>query len=118
MPIKIQAKNNMMGCYDGDIIVYGTIYADKSPAIIMRTPSGEPLAKATTNVNELVALPDDHVVIKDYSENVGVLRTMTENGIVKITGDVVELDYETVQVALITNSIISEEVADAKRRAA
>ena len=118
MPVKISEEKNLMNYYDGDIMVHGTIYADKSPAIVMRTPDGEPIAKATTNVNELVALPDNCVVIKDYSENVGVLRTMTRNGIVRLTGKVVKLDYEVVNVALIINSSILKEVADAKRRAA
>jgi len=46
---------------------------------------GSPVAKATVNLAD-VPLPDNHVLIKDWSENEGMLNCLEENGIVKSTG--------------------------------
>lgn len=47
--------------------------------------SGLPVCIATVNVPE-TELQDDEVIIKDYSENQGVLKVLEDAGIVKMTG--------------------------------
>jgi len=43
--------------------------------------TSEPVARATTNLPD-VHLGDDEVIIKDYSENVGMLAALTKAGVV------------------------------------
>ena len=68
-----------------DIVVSGTVYHDFSPAIVFRTEDGEPIAKATSNFNasNIEPLPENHIAIKDYSENEGVLDTLINGKIIQ-----------------------------------
>lgn len=53
---------------------------------------GEPMATATVNMPQ-VALENNEVIIKDYSENEGMLETLVKAGIVEDTGKVVESGF-------------------------
>lgn len=46
---------------------------------------GEPVAAATVNLAES-QIEDDEVIIKDWSENEGMLKCLEEAGVVKFTG--------------------------------
>jgi hypothetical protein len=96
----------------GQVEVIGTIYQDKSPAIIIRMPNGEPGAKATINVNDKVALPNNAVVIKDYSENEGMLDTLLAGKVIALQGSTVDFS----PIAYIIHDNILQEIADAKER--
>jgi hypothetical protein len=70
-------------------------YANKRVAIrLMDANPEEPgvVAVATVNVPDR-RLKDDEVIIKDYSENMGVLQALVEAGIVKDTGRTVQLGF-------------------------
>lgn len=53
--------------------------------IVLICEDGEPYATATMNVPE-VNLAENEVLIKNYSENRGVLEALTEAGIIENTG--------------------------------
>ena len=53
---------------------------------------GEPMATATVNM-PCCELESDEVVIKDYSENEGMLDTLVKAGIVKYTGKTVSSGF-------------------------
>lgn len=58
---------------------------------------GSPIAKATVNLPDVEMAPDE-VAIKDYAENEGMLRALTDAGIVEPTSRVVVTGYVTVPV--------------------
>ena len=43
---------------------------------------GEPIATATVNIVEVEDLPDDEVFIKDYSENMGMVKALIDADII------------------------------------
>lgn len=50
-----------------------------------------PVAKATINIPEV--LKNDEVIIKDYSENTGVLDALTQAKFLTTTGRIVKVGY-------------------------
>ena len=58
---------------------------------------GEPVATCTVNIPE-EPLADGEVLIKDYSENVGMAEFLEREGVVKKTGRVVASGYVTIPV--------------------
>lgn len=58
---------------------------------------GEIYTKATLNL-PYVNLNDDEVVIKNYSENVGLDDALIENNLTEDTGKTVEINYITVPI--------------------
>ncbi len=56
------------------------------------------MATASLNV-PAVELPDNHVVIKDYSENTGMLDALVKAGVVRSTGVRVNVGHVTAPVA-------------------
>ena len=50
-------------------------------ALLLQSATGEPYGKATANVE--FQLPDPLVVVKDYSENEGMLDALVEAGVVQ-----------------------------------
>lgn len=61
--------------------------------LLVDAETGEPIAKATLNPWEDVVLAADEIVVKDYSENEGMLEALTAAGIVEQTGRCVPLPY-------------------------
>lgn len=117
MSVTIKSK---MKYHKDDIVVHGTIYHDQSPALILTTVDGEPLGKASINFTEQdgVNLSDMAVVIKDYSENEGVLQTLIEGGIIELNGTVIRLPHDWAHIANIVHFDIIDEVLAAKKRVA
>jgi hypothetical protein len=67
-----------------EVSVELTKYANGRNAIVLKDKDNMPYATATINVpNE--DLPDSFVVIKNYSENEGMLDFLTENELVMYT---------------------------------
>jgi hypothetical protein len=58
---------------------------------------GGVVAIATVNVRE-AALGPDEVLVKDYSENEGMLEVLTRHGVVEATGRVVPTGYANAHV--------------------
>jgi len=59
---------------------------------IMATDEGAPLCKCTVNIPE-TPIADDEVIIKDYSENEGVLQDMIELGIILAPRKMINTGY-------------------------
>lgn len=57
---------------------------------------GEPIATATINIP--VILEHDEVLIKNYSENEGMLEALVDAGVVKPTGRVIQTGFVEVPV--------------------
>jgi hypothetical protein len=73
--------------------VVKTSYATGGVALQLRCEDGEPMCTATVNIQHVV--PDGHVLIKDWSENQGVLAALIEAGIVEDTGKTVTTGFVT-----------------------
>ena len=55
-------------------------YGNGNVAICAESPEGRPIGVLSTNTGEV--LDNDHVAIKDWSENEGVLQSLIDNGVV------------------------------------
>jgi hypothetical protein len=68
------------------IIDYSQEYDNGQPVIeFYEKETGEPYLTATTNLQG-IDLEENEILIKDYSENEGVLAFLEENKIVEFTG--------------------------------
>ena len=72
-------------------------HTDRIALPLYDATDGEPVAVATINLPEL-ALAADEVVIKDYSENEGMLATLVAAGVISAPLRTVPLQYVTVYV--------------------
>jgi hypothetical protein len=61
---------------------------------------GDAIATATVNMPE-VALAPDEVIIKDYSENEGILDVLLKAGIVELTGKQVQSGFVTCPICVL-----------------
>lgn len=62
--------------------VFSEYASNKRTAItLVDAADGEPIAKATVNIAE-IDVNDDEVVIKDYSENEGMLDALVSAGVI------------------------------------
>ena len=85
--------------YNGPATVEFTKYRDGNRvAILLIHPDGERLCTATVNIPE-ATLREGEVIIKDYSENVGVFDTLVANGIIADAGRSVACGYVEARVA-------------------
>jgi len=66
------------------VIERQTYYNGRTALVLNEKATGERIAVATINVQEEIY--DNEVVIKDYSENEGMLDALISAGIVKDTG--------------------------------
>ena len=116
----ISAEDNQMKYDKGAIVVYGSVYADGKPAILIKgAEDNAPVAKATVNLdleNDLQErIQERIVVIKDYSENEGVLNTLRDTGTIRV---ITRIDGMAI-VYIKDDSIIQEiKEASEKRSAA
>lgn len=59
---------------------------------IMATDEGQPLCKCTVNIPD-IDIANDEVIIKDYSENEGVLQDMIDIGMVSIPRKIIDTGH-------------------------
>jgi len=62
---------------------------------------GSPIATATINIPEY-PLGEGFVIVKDYSENEGMLDALTKAGIVQHTGGTITSGYITAPICIYT----------------
>jgi len=65
--------------------IHWRYYENSRRAMELITKDGEVICVATINIPE-VDVPDGHVLIKNWSENEGVLESLLENGVIEDTG--------------------------------
>jgi hypothetical protein len=61
--------------------------------------TAEPIATATVNVPDAI-LEDNEILIKDYSENTGMLNALVEAGIVTDTGKRIQSGFVNIPVCI------------------
>jgi uncharacterized protein YegP (UPF0339 family) len=94
--------------YNGEVYLKGGNYSNGRQAIkIISLPKGELVTKATINVPDII-LEDGEVIIKDYSENEGVLKFLQENNIVGPVLDDLISGFETVYIVKINSDLLAE----------
>lgn len=78
------------------------------PVIVLvdRTDESQ-IAVATVNVPE-ISLADDEIVVKDYSENAGMLAALADAGILIDTGKIVPLGHAVGKLCRLANRRLSE----------
>ncbi len=69
---------------------------------------GEPITVATVNIPE-VPLKENEVIIKDYSENKGILETLQKNGLITDTKREISIGFVTVHVVEKTAKLLDLE---------
>lgn len=73
-------------------------YGNHRPALSLVDPTtGEREATCTVNIPEL-ELASDEILVKDYSENSGMLKALESAGVVKPTGRCVQSGYVQIPV--------------------
>ena len=102
-----------------DVFVMGTLHVSNgTSALMIMSKDGTPMARATVNLED--DIDDDIVYIKDYAENKGVYKTLTEGNIVEATGNTYSKYYETHSVmffeARIIDSDVLKEISEARER--
>lgn len=74
------------------------VYSNHRTAICLTdVETGEPILTATVNIPEEV-IEKDEVIIKNYSENEGILDTLVKNKIVSTPIRFVNIGYVTVPI--------------------
>jgi hypothetical protein len=86
-------------------------YANQRVALqLYDANDGEPVAKATVNVIDWEPETPAHTLIKDWSENVGVLQSLVDAEIIELTGKEVACGFEFAQEAIITRLDVLEAI--------
>ena len=81
-------------------------YHDNNLAIILvDIVDGGPVATATVNI-EGVELPANEVMIKDYSENKGMLRALQDSNVVGRIVDVIQSGYVDIPVVTLSDNLM------------
>lgn len=92
-------------------------YADNDRLAILLFDQGDssPIAYATVNIPEY-DLPPNEVIIKDYSENEGMLKTMVESGLMEYTGNKIQTGFVRCPVCKLDLSKLPKKIANKIRR--
>ncbi len=90
--------------YGGSGVVYLSRYTNngkfsKVAVLVLDPETGERVLTVSANVPTL-PLPVDHLLVKDYSENQGVLDVFVDAGLLEKTGDSHIIDYGTHKIEL------------------
>ena len=81
-------------------------YTNGNKAIsLVDTRDGSAVATATVNL-EGVELPANEVMIKDYSENKGMLRALRDSKVVENIVDVIQSGYVDIPVVTLSKSMM------------
>lgn len=75
------------------VVIKSKYKANQQTALSLRTvQDGEPVATATICIPGK-SFEEDETVIKDYSENEGILACLIDAGVIKTTGRQIQLNY-------------------------
>jgi len=88
-------------------VKYGK-YKNGRTAIELICEDGEPMIMATVNVVDYQDLNDNEVIIKDYSENEGVLKALIKAGIITTALKNIPTGFVNVQVCEFTPQYIED----------
>lgn len=89
-----------------DVVIQLHKYSNGRPAIqLIDAEDGEPYATATVNIPDVLLL-DNEVLVKDYSENEGVLDFLCKNNIVTSTPNGVQSGFVWVPIAVLNDESV------------
>jgi hypothetical protein len=85
-----------------------TKYISGDPALLIMK-DGMPLMRASVIIED-IALEDNYILIKNWSENTGILQFLTANNIVEDTGDTIATGFCEANVCklLVTEESLKE----------
>lgn len=102
--MQITAKTKYLN--EPAVLTFG-FYGDGSRAIVLRSPEGAPLAKATVCIVEYGYTPaEGFVVVKDYSENEGMLACLIAEGVIHAPESAVLGPYGEFPVCKLTEAAL------------
>jgi hypothetical protein len=78
--------------------IFGRTYPNRTPAWVWIATDGEPLGTITVSLENTIPLPG-MILVKNYSENLGIIDALVEQKIVEDTGIRVDAGYATKGVA-------------------
>lgn len=73
---------------------------------LIDTLDDSPAANATVNISE-ADLADDEIIIKDWSENEGMLEFFVENGLAEDTGKTIPMGFVVANIVKVTDKLKS-----------
>jgi hypothetical protein len=89
-----------------DVVIQLHKYSNGRPAIqLIDAEDGEPYATATVNIPDVLLL-DNEVLVKDYSENEGMLDFLCKNNIVTPTQNGVQSGFVWVPIAILNDESV------------
>lgn len=89
-----------------DVVIQLHKYSNDRPVIqLIDAEDGEPYATATVNVPDVLLL-DNEVLIKDYSENEGMLDFLVRNNIVTPTQNGVQSGFVWLPIAILNDESV------------
>jgi hypothetical protein len=111
----ISAEDNLMKYDKGAIVVYGSIYADGTPAILIKGAEDDtPVATATVNIEDS-SLAMRVVAIKNWSENEGVLETLMNADIIDPMM-AVQMNRVKIHYVYVADDSIIQEIKEASEK--
>ena len=111
----ISAEDNLMKYDKGAIVVYGSVYSDGKPAILIKGAEDDaPVAKATVN-DEDSSLEARVVAIKNWSENEGVLETLMNANIIDPLM-AVQMNRVKIHYVYVADDSIIQEIKEASEK--
>ena len=104
-------KSHLVHAPDMEVFAVPSLYGDGTSALILVDKDNQRVVTASTNHKQIV-VPWMQLAIKDYSENLGTLKTLVEGGIVEETTRYYDIhETHTVEfpiVEIIDKSILRE----------
>ena len=89
-----------------DVVIQLHKYSNGRPVIqLVDAEDGEPYATATVNIPDVLLL-DNEVLVKDYSENEGMLDFLSKNNIVTPTPNGVQSGFVWVPIAILNDESV------------
>ena len=87
-------KSYLVHAPDIEVFAMASLYHDGTSALILVDANGERVATASTNLRDVI-LPWNQVLIKDYTENEGVLATLVNDEIVEVIKNNIVFDMNS-----------------------
>lgn len=87
-------KSYLVHAPDIEVFCMASLYHDGTSALILVDANGERVATASTNLRDVI-LPWNQVLIKDYTENEGVLATLVNDEIVEVIKNNIVFDMNS-----------------------
>ena len=88
-----------------DVDIVSGVYNNGRLALaLINAQNGTPIAKITTNIPELPLL-EDQIIVKDWSENEGMLEFLINNGLVENVEKIIQAGHVFANVVRVTDKL-------------